>query len=204
MQTKISLVRHGLVNNPQGILYGRLPGFHLGEEGRAQAAAAAEALREAPLATVYSSPQTRAVETAEAIMQYHQEIAPVRLAELLNEVYTSYEGRLLAELRRDGWDLYTGVTPPYENPPDILARVLRFLAQMRKEYAGQHVVGVTHGDPITFVILWAKGVKDLYTRHHLDQLGMADRYPMPASITTLTYKTEDPEEVPEVEYTRPY
>ncbi len=204
MSTLIYLVRHGSVQNPQGVLYGRLPGFHLSEEGKAQAAAAAEALRGVPLAALYSSPQTRAVETAEAILRCHQKLAPVRLTDLLNEVYTPYQGKVLADLRRPGWDLYAGVKPPYENPAEILARVQRFLAQVRQEYPGQQVAGVTHGDPISFTILWAKGEKDLHARHHLDRLGLADHYPAPASITTLTYKTEDPDEVPEVKYVRPY
>src|SRR6185312_7929963 len=39
--TVVHLVRHGEVYNPGGILYGRLPGFHLSEEGRLMAKAAA-------------------------------------------------------------------------------------------------------------------------------------------------------------------
>ena len=41
---KIHLVRHGEVENPKGIIYGRLPGFHLSERGQRQAAAAAQHL----------------------------------------------------------------------------------------------------------------------------------------------------------------
>ena len=35
--TVVHLVRHGEVHNPDGVLYGRLPGFHLSELGRAMA-----------------------------------------------------------------------------------------------------------------------------------------------------------------------
>jgi hypothetical protein len=46
--TVVHLVRHGEVRNPAGVMYGRLPGFHLSETGRQQAsAAAAEADRKA-------------------------------------------------------------------------------------------------------------------------------------------------------------
>ena len=41
-QTRVHVVRHGEVHNPTGVLYGRLPGFHLSERGRAQAAAVAD------------------------------------------------------------------------------------------------------------------------------------------------------------------
>ena len=33
--TVVHLVRHGEVDNPAGVLYGRLPGFHLSEDGPA-------------------------------------------------------------------------------------------------------------------------------------------------------------------------
>ena len=32
--TVVHLLRHGEVSNPRGVLYGRLPGYHLSEEGR--------------------------------------------------------------------------------------------------------------------------------------------------------------------------
>ena len=35
--TVVHLVRHGEVFNPDGILYGRLPGYHLSELGREMA-----------------------------------------------------------------------------------------------------------------------------------------------------------------------
>ena len=37
--TTLHLLRHGEVHNPTGVLYGRLPGYHLSERGRAQAQA---------------------------------------------------------------------------------------------------------------------------------------------------------------------
>ena len=33
----VHLVRHGEVANPRGVLYGRIPGFHLSEDGRLMA-----------------------------------------------------------------------------------------------------------------------------------------------------------------------
>ena len=40
--TIVHLLRHGEVENPGGIVYGRLPGYHLSANGRAMAAAAAD------------------------------------------------------------------------------------------------------------------------------------------------------------------
>ena len=43
-RTIIHVMRHGEVDNPDGVLYGRLPGFGLTELGHAMAARAAEYL----------------------------------------------------------------------------------------------------------------------------------------------------------------
>ena len=40
--TVVHLLRHGEVDNPDGIIYGRLPGYHLSANGRAMAEAAAD------------------------------------------------------------------------------------------------------------------------------------------------------------------
>ena len=43
-RTTIHLMRHGEVHNPEGILYGRLPGYHLSELGRQMAVQVADVL----------------------------------------------------------------------------------------------------------------------------------------------------------------
>lgn len=60
----IHLVRHGEVHNPDGILYGRIPGYHLSELGSRMAAAAAASMALRPVAALYSSPLQRAQESA--------------------------------------------------------------------------------------------------------------------------------------------
>ena len=60
----IHLVRHGEVYNPEGILYGRLPGYHLSELGQRMAAAAAGELDGHAITALYASPLQRAQESA--------------------------------------------------------------------------------------------------------------------------------------------
>lgn len=69
----VHLLRHGEVFNPDGVLYGRLPEFHLSERGRAMAVMVAEHFQElqtndggAPVHLV-ASPLTRAQETAQPL-----------------------------------------------------------------------------------------------------------------------------------------
>lgn len=65
----VHLVRHGHVHNPDRVLYGRLPNFHLSDTGRQMADAVAEYLVETglPVSRVIASPLQRAQETAEPI-----------------------------------------------------------------------------------------------------------------------------------------
>lgn len=66
---QIHLVRHGEVHNPDGVLYGRLPGFGLSERGHRMAAAAADELVKAgrPVSRLIASPLQRAQESAQPI-----------------------------------------------------------------------------------------------------------------------------------------
>ena len=63
-KTVVHLLRHGEVNNPTGVVYGRLPGYHLSDRGRLMAVAAARFFAERPVVSVFSSPLQRAQETA--------------------------------------------------------------------------------------------------------------------------------------------
>lgn len=62
----VHLMRHGEVDNPQGVLYGRLPGYHLTERGHEMARAVAQQFVDtnADIRTVIASPLERAQETA--------------------------------------------------------------------------------------------------------------------------------------------
>ncbi|ROZ98881.1 histidine phosphatase family protein [Gordonia sp. OPL2] len=65
------MMRHGEVHNPDGILYGRLPGFRLSENGRAQARKVADTLADHDITAVFASPLQRAQETATPIASAH-------------------------------------------------------------------------------------------------------------------------------------
>jgi broad specificity phosphatase PhoE len=69
--TIVHMMRHGEVHNPDGILYGRLPGFRLSENGRAQARKVADTLADHDITAVFASPLQRAQETATPIASAH-------------------------------------------------------------------------------------------------------------------------------------
>jgi len=195
-------VRHGRVHNPDKIFYGRLPGFTLSSEGLREARCAAQTLSREPLAALYTSPLLRARQTASAIQACHRHLR-IRTSALLNEVYSPYEGQPTNVVNALGGDVYSGTVPPYEQPQDILRRVQKFIRRIRKHFAGRQVVAVTHGDVITFMLLWANDLpaKPKYKRN-LSVAGLSDRYPATASMSTLVYRTSSIDERPLIFYKR--
>ncbi len=184
----IFLVRHGAVHNPAGIYYGRLPRFRLSAAGRRQATLAGAQLRAWPVAQVISSSLLRARQTAYHLAAAAGVAAPIRCSRLWSEVYTPYDGRLQVDLAARQWDLYSDAPAGYETPADVLARALVGLARLRRRYAGQVVVVVTHADLIAFTMVWALGQPlVLSTRQQLRRFGLADDYPDHASLTRLDF-----------------
>ena len=199
---KIHLIRHGEVHNPQQILYGRLPRFRLSANGRRQALSAGRHLKSSHVQALFSSPLLRARQTAEQIRKHNRHL-DIRISGLINEVCTSYEGCPGAEVDARQGDVYTGVNAFYEQPRDIVARTRKFIRRVRSRYAGGEVAAVTHGDVVTFMVLWAKGVAVIpKSKTQLLHAGFPEAYPAHVSITTLTYRSNDPEERPRVDYHR--
>jgi len=71
-RSTVHLVRHGEVHNPEGVLYGRLPEFHLSDLGRRMAAQMARHFEQqrdegADIRLLVASPLIRAQETAQPL-----------------------------------------------------------------------------------------------------------------------------------------
>jgi broad specificity phosphatase PhoE len=197
--TTVYFVRHGRVHNPQAIIYGRRPRFRLSEQGLEEARAAARTMSAIPLSAAYSSPLLRARQTAKEIVAFHPQLK-LRHCALLNEVFTVFEGQpsIVGDQRRD--DYYTGIGPPYEQPADIVQRVLQFFETVRRRHGGQNVMAVTHGDVVIFTMLWAHGLAlSPDNKANLKTLGF-NGYPATGSITAFSFRTDSPSELPEVSY----
>jgi broad specificity phosphatase PhoE len=152
MKGKIHLVRHGKVENPKGVIYGRLPGYHLSELGKQQAQAAAERLAHADIGAVWSSPLERAQETAEIIAAPHG--LSIVTDERLLESGTSLEGigRTLVSFLsspRHWWHLRNPFKPSWgESFSEIRARMLEAVGEALQDAGGREVVVVSHQTPV--------------------------------------------------------
>jgi broad specificity phosphatase PhoE len=160
----VHLLRHGLVDNPRRLVYGRLPGWHLSAEGRRQAEAAARRLRGRPIAAVYSSPLERARETADVVAA--EQGLPVAVRDDLTEsaLAARWEGLAWSEVktaRRDEWEAYLRQPLQMTDVPETLtalaARMERAIREIAAAHPGQEVVAVSHGDPIRAGVLALTG-----------------------------------------------
>jgi broad specificity phosphatase PhoE len=162
--TVLHLVRHGQVENPQKIVYGRQRGWRLSERGREEAEAVARHLAGRPLAAVYTSPLERAVQTASAIAAVSgSEVVP---RDDLGEAFlcAPWEGLRWREVRarRAGdWARYLfrpieicDVPEDLEGLAERMAGALRSIASA---HPGAQVAVVSHGDPLKAGILTLTG-----------------------------------------------
>jgi broad specificity phosphatase PhoE len=186
-QTRIHLVRHGEVDNPRGILYGRLPGFHLSEQGRRQAQAVADALAHNDVVAVIASPLERAQETAAPIAARHG--LSVDTDPDLIESANVFEGKRFGP--GDGawrdprfwWHLRNPFTPSWGEPyAQIAARMATAIDKARVRAAGREAVCVSHQLPVWTARLYLTG-KRLWHDPRRRQCAVA-------SVTSLVYDGE--------------
>jgi broad specificity phosphatase PhoE len=150
----IHLVRHGEVHNPDGVLYGRIEGFHLSERGHAKAELAAASLAGHDIRALWASPLQRTQESAAPwAKRFDLEIATdPRLIEPTN----SFEGlNIRRELRRRPWlarYLINPSKPSWGEPfVSIRNRMMATLADIHQTTEGGEAVVVSHQLPIWMV-----------------------------------------------------
>jgi broad specificity phosphatase PhoE len=146
-------MRHGEVYNPDGILYGRLDGYHLSDRGKSQAEKVADALVNNDIVLVVASPLQRAQETAAPIAARHG--LSVETDDDLIESLNIFEGKRVSPgdgALRDPRNWKYLVNPfkpswgePYKN---IAARMTTAVDKARAKAAGHEAVCVSHQLPV--------------------------------------------------------
>ncbi|MGH3280104.1 MAG: histidine phosphatase family protein [Trebonia sp.] len=150
--TVVHLLRHGEVHNPNHVLYGRLPGYHLSVNGRMMATAAADHFDGRLIAAVFASPLERAQETAQPVADRLG--LPITTDERLIESANVLEGKSvsLASLTVNplNWKyLWNPLTPSWGEPyHQVVARVRQVIDRAREAARGREAVCVSHQLPI--------------------------------------------------------
>ncbi len=160
----VHLVRHGEVLNPDGVLYGRIPGFHLSEAGRLMAKAAADFLAGRDVTVLKSSPLERALETAEPIAAEFG--LPVLIDDRLIEPWNHFEGLRFGvgdgALRQPRYWLHlrNPFRPSWGEPyQQVAERVLAAATDAARAAAGHQAVCVSHQLPIWVARRAAEGTR---------------------------------------------
>jgi broad specificity phosphatase PhoE len=152
-RTVVHLMRHGEVHNPTGVLYGRLPDFHLSDLGREMAELVGAHLSDHDVTVVVASPLDRAQETATPIASAH-DLAIITDKRVI-EADNYFEGKTFGV--GDGSLRYPKHWPKLINPfkpswgepyREIAERMLAAVAEARQLARGHEAVIVSHQLPV--------------------------------------------------------
>ncbi len=184
-RTVVHLLRHGEVHNPDGVLYGRLDGYHLSDLGRAMARTVADHLSDHDVTHVVASSLLRAQDTAAPVAAAHG--IPISTDDRVIEAGNSFEGQRVGAMHpRDfvhprHWSkLVNPLRPSWgEAYAEIAERMSAAIADARSAARGHEAVIVSHQLPI-----WTARNALMGKRLWHDPRKRECRL---ASLTTLTY-----------------
>ena len=188
MATIVHLVRHGEVHNPDRILYGRLPGYHLSERGRNMAYATAAELADHDVVRLVASPLQRAQETARPFAEklWLDVVTDERIIEAGNDL----EGLHIKGVRSALWNprrwpmLRKPAEPSWGEPyTQIRDRMWEAIDDARTAARGHEAVLISHQLPIVMI---QRDVQGLPLAHN-----PAVRQCELASVTSLVFDGAD-------------
>jgi broad specificity phosphatase PhoE len=153
--TRVYLIRHAEVENPNRVLYGHLPGFPLSARGREQAAELGRRLRSSGIRRIVHSPLERAQETARIIAsQLDQPAELIPEPELREAEFGRYLQGVpywQIPLRRPLWFAHKarrGLLPGDEAMRDLGGRIVAVMNRVAEEHPDQVSALVSHADPL--------------------------------------------------------
>ena len=154
VSTRLHLVRHCDVLNPNGVLYGHLPDFPLSDKGVTQAHALGRYFAGTHVRQIYSSPLERARQTSEIIASYLDGVPITYTDDLIETRFGLYlQGIPPKQVpwRRPLWLIHMvwpGLLRNDESVAGLAARVRRPLMRLLADHPGDGGICVSHGDPI--------------------------------------------------------
>ncbi len=153
MSSIVHVIRHGEVENPEKILYGRQPGWRLSQRGEEMAQVIADWSKSIDLGAVHASPLQRAQETAAPIARAHS--LDITTDEKLIEAANIFEGQKF-ELgsgvlkHPSSWKHLINPWKPSWGEPyeEQISRMLAAVFQVRDAAQGKDAILVSHQLPI--------------------------------------------------------
>lgn len=198
MMTIVHFLRHGEVHNPEGILYGRLPGYSLSGLGVAMAERIAEWAVDRDIKAIHASPLIRAQETAAPIAA--QLGLTVTTDARLIEASNIFEGKRFSVgdgvLRRpSAWrHLWNPFKPSWGEPyKEQVDRMLEAAQAARLAASGHEAICVSHQLPIWILRSSLEGRRFLHDPRR--------RECTLASLTSIVFNVDG--QVTDVRYAEP-
>lgn len=155
-------MRHGEVDNPRRVLYGRLPGYGLSDAGHRMARQAAEYVHglDRPVTTLICSPLQRTQESSRPFTELFG-LEPV-IDERVIEPTNVFEGKQMAKALVNPWNwrhLRRPALPSWgEAYAEVIARMNQAMTQAWETADGGDVVIVSHQLPIWITHLAVAGL----------------------------------------------
>ena len=153
MSQRVHVIRHGEVENPEKILYGRQPGWRLSQRGQEMAEVIGQWSKPLDLGALHVSPLQRAQETAAPISRVHG--IPITTDEKLIEAANIFEGKKFelggGVLRHPAaWKhLYNPWKPSWGEPyEEQISRMLAAIFDAKKAAGTKDAIVVSHQLPI--------------------------------------------------------
>ncbi len=196
-RTIVHLMRHGEVDNPDGVLYGRLPEYFLSELGHQMAAAAADWLSKNEIIHLVASPLERAQQTAEPLSAILD--VPITTDPRVIEAGNLFEGKTFGvgdgALKRpqNWWKLRNPLRPSWGEPyKEIAERMKEAVDDAREAARGHEAVIVSHQLPV-----WTA------RRYYEKKSFVHDPRNRECSLASLTSLTFDGDEFVGLTYSEP-
>jgi len=170
--TRVYLVRHGTTDwNREEIFRGRLD-CKLNETGQAEARALAEYFTDIPLQAIYSSPLSRAMETAQAVAEA-KALQVVPHPEFIDVDFGEWQGLPLKEVREKYSELYRLWRerpeaihfPGGENLARVRARAWEGLQKVVRENPDKTALILSHRVVTKVLICTVLGLDDSHFWH---------------------------------------
>jgi broad specificity phosphatase PhoE len=161
MNTIIHFIRHAANPNPDGIIPGRMAGFHLDNAGKKQAKKVGEFLKDHPIKAIYTSPLERTFETANVISDFFPKAKITHAYDLIEVESTHWQSLKVENLYLN--DYYeTFINDPEtkevsENLNGLAERMKKFTFNLCNEHKGEEVICVSHMCPIVALKLSLEG-----------------------------------------------
>jgi len=161
-KTTVHLLRHGEVHNPEGVLYGRMPGYHLSDLGTEMAVKVADAIKDRDIIHLRASPLERAQETARPLVDKLglEIVTEPRVIESSNVFEGKRFGVGDGALRKpSAWvHLWNPFKPSWGEPyKEVAARMMAAVHDARDTARGHEALIVSHQLPIWITRLHAEG-----------------------------------------------